>query len=72
METTATTTTTEAVQLPNVLERRLDLSLTIADLDKDVDLRLKRIGKNFKNGGFPSGQGAGQYRQAAVWRPGTL
>ena len=56
METTATTTTTEAVQLPNVLERRLDLSLTIADLDKDVDLRLKRIGKNFKMAGFRPGK----------------
>lgn len=56
METTATTTTTEAVQLPNVLERRLDLSLSIADLDKDTDQRLKRIGKNFKMAGFRPGK----------------
>jgi len=56
METTATTTTTEAVQQPNVLERRLDLSLAIADLDKDIDQRLKRIGKNFKMAGFRPGK----------------
>ena len=56
METTATTTTTEAMQLPNVLERRLDLSLAIADLDKDTDQRLKRIGKNFKMAGFRPGK----------------
>lgn len=56
METTATTTTTEAVPQPNVLERRLDLSLTIADLDKDTDQRLKRIGKNFKMAGFRPGK----------------
>ncbi len=56
METTATTTTTEAVQLPNVLERRLDLSLSIVDLDKDTDQRLKRIGKNFKMAGFRPGK----------------
>ncbi len=55
METTATTTT-EAVQQPNVLERRLDLSLVIADLDKDTDQRLKRIGKNFKMAGFRPGK----------------
>lgn len=56
METTATTTTTEAVQQPNVLERRLDLSLAIADLDKEIDQRLKRIGKNFKMAGFRPGK----------------
>ena len=56
METTATTTTTEAVQQLNVLERRLDLSLAIADLDKDIDQRLKRIGKNFKMAGFRPGK----------------
>ncbi len=56
METTATNTITEAVQLPNALERRLDLSLTIADLDKEIDQRLKRIGKNFKMAGFRPGK----------------
>ena len=56
METNATTTTAEAVTLPNALERRLDLSVAIADLDKEMDQRLKRIGKNFKMAGFRPGK----------------
>ncbi len=40
----------------SALERRLDLSVAIADLDKDVDARLKRMGKNVKLPGFRPGK----------------
>ena len=58
METNATNTNAEAeaVQLQNALERRLDLAVAIADLDKEIDQRLKKIGKNFKMPGFRPGK----------------
>ena len=56
METNATNTLAEAAQLPNALERRLDLAVAIADLDKEIDQRLKRIGKNVKMPGFRPGK----------------
>ena len=58
METNATTTNaeTEAAQLTNALERRLDLLVAIEELEKDIDQRLKRIGKNFKMPGFRPGK----------------
>lgn len=56
METNATTTTAEAAPQPSALERRLDLSVVIADLDKDIDQRLKRMGKNVKMPGFRPGK----------------
>ena len=40
----------------SALERRVDLSLTIAELDKDIDQRLKRLGKNMKMPGFRPGK----------------
>jgi trigger factor len=40
----------------SALERRLDLTIAIADLDKDVDARLKRISKNVKMAGFRPGK----------------
>ncbi len=40
----------------NALERRLDLSVAIADLDKEADARLKRMGKNVKIAGFRPGK----------------
>lgn len=40
----------------NALERRLDLSVDIAEFDKDVDQRLKRLGKNMKMAGFRPGK----------------
>ncbi|MCL2830261.1 MAG: trigger factor [Betaproteobacteria bacterium] len=40
----------------NALERRLDLSVAIADLDKDTDARLKRMGKKAKIDGFRPGK----------------
>ena len=58
MDTNATTTNaeTEAAQLTNALERRLDLLVAIEELEKDIDQRLKRIGKNFKMPGFRPGK----------------
>ncbi|HMW16978.1 MAG TPA: trigger factor [Accumulibacter sp.] len=55
METNATHSDTDA-PIVNPLERRLDLSVAIADLDKDVDQRLKRLGKNAKMPGFRPGK----------------
>ncbi len=40
----------------NALERRLDLSIAIADVEKDVDERLKRMGRNIKMPGFRPGK----------------
>lgn len=60
METNAANTNAEvaaeATQVINSLERRLNLSVAIADLDKDVELRLKRMGKNVKMAGFRPGK----------------
>ncbi|MBP6655596.1 MAG: trigger factor [Propionivibrio sp.] len=57
MDTNATTTAeTEAAQLTNALERRLDLLVAIEALEKDIDQRLKRIGKNVKMPGFRPGK----------------
>lgn len=61
METNAITTNVEAgaeAAVPSVspLERRLDLELLIADLDKDIELRIKRLGKNMKMPGFRPGK----------------
>lgn len=58
MDTNATTTNaeTEAAQLTNALERRLDLLVAIEALEKDIDQRLKRIGKNVKMPGFRPGK----------------
>ena len=40
----------------NELERRLDLSIAIADVEKEMDQRLKRMGKNMKMPGFRPGK----------------
>jgi|GEM_PF-7001679 len=40
----------------NELERRLDLSIPIADVEKEMDQRLKRISKNVKMPGFRPGK----------------
>jgi trigger factor len=56
METNVTNTNVEAAQLTNALERRLDLAVTIADLDKEIEQRLKRMGKNMKVPGFRPGK----------------
>lgn len=53
METNAANTN---APVANSLERRLDLLVTIADLDKDVDQRLKRMSKTVKMPGFRPGK----------------
>src|SRR5574343_248195 len=40
----------------NELERRVDLSIAIADVEKGMEQRLKRMGKNMKVPGFRPGQ----------------
>lgn len=40
----------------NELERRVDLSIAIADVEKEVEQRLKRMGKNVKMPGFRPGK----------------
>ena len=58
MDTNATTTdaATEAAPQPSALERRIDLSVAVEELNKDIDQRLKRIGKNVKMPGFRPGK----------------
>ncbi|SDH41095.1 trigger factor [Propionivibrio dicarboxylicus] len=56
MDTNATQSSTETAQQPSALERRLDLSVVIADLDKDVEARLRKIGKTVKMPGFRPGK----------------
>ncbi|MFZ4535886.1 trigger factor [Propionivibrio sp.] len=46
----------EVAQLTNALERRLDLAVASADLDKEIELRLRRIGKSVKMPGFRPGK----------------
>lgn len=40
----------------NELERRIDLSIAIADVEKEMEQRLKRMGKNVKMPGFRPGK----------------
>ncbi len=40
----------------NELERRIDLAIAIADIEKDMEQRLKRMGKNIKMAGFRPGK----------------
>jgi trigger factor len=54
METNATPP--EAAPQPSPLERRLDLSVPAADLEKDIDQRLRKMGKNLKMPGFRPGK----------------
>ena len=58
MDTNATTTdaATQAASQPSALERRIDLSVAVEELNKDIDQRLKRIGKNVKMPGFRPGK----------------
>ena len=54
METPAETTA--EARAASSLERRLDLAVALADLDKDVDARLKKMGRNVKMAGFRPGK----------------
>ena len=55
METNATTPV-DGAPPSGALERRLDLSVLIADLDKDIDQRLRRVSRNLKMPGFRPGK----------------
>lgn len=48
MQTTQETT--------NALERRIDMSVALADIDKDVDIRLKKLSRTVKMPGFRPGK----------------
>jgi trigger factor len=56
METNATPPAGDAAPQSSVLERRLDLSVAVADLDKDIDQRLRQMGKKLKMPGFRPGK----------------
>ena len=58
METNVETNASNATEAvtPSALERRLDLAVAIADLDKEIEQRLKRLGKNAKMPGFRPGK----------------
>ena len=53
METTQDTNAAAAV---NPLERRIDLAVTMADIEREVDQQLKRIAKTAKMAGFRPGK----------------
>ncbi|MDR0701546.1 MAG: trigger factor [Azoarcus sp.] len=40
----------------NTLERRIDMSVAVADIDKDVDVRLKNLSRTVKMPGFRQGK----------------
>ncbi len=44
------------VEQLGVLERRLSISLPLADIEKEVDVRLKRLSRTFKMSGFRPGK----------------
>lgn len=48
--------TNSEVGASNSLERRLDLAVAVADLDKEVENRLKEMGRNVKMPGFRPGK----------------
>ena len=48
--------TTAEARAASSLERRLDLSVALVDLEKDVDARLKKMGRNVKMAGFRPGK----------------
>ena len=56
METNTTTPSAETAPQPSALERRLDLTVAITDLDNGTEQRLKRMGKNVKMPGFRPGK----------------
>lgn len=58
METNAATTDNSVADAPAVsaLQRRVDLSVTIAELELEVDQRLKRLSRNMKMPGFRPGK----------------
>jgi trigger factor len=43
-------------EAPSALERRIDMSVTLADIDKEVDARLKKLSRTVKMPGFRPGK----------------
>jgi trigger factor len=49
--------TTEATsETTSVLERRIDMTVVLADIEKDVDQRLKQMSRTVKMAGFRPGK----------------
>ena len=56
METTQDTTAQAAIAATNPLERRIDMAVTLADIEREVEQQLKRIAKTVKMAGFRPGK----------------
>lgn len=56
METTQDTTAQAAQSAPNPLERRIDMAVTLAEIEREVEQQLKRIAKTAKMAGFRPGK----------------
>jgi trigger factor len=56
METKETNINAEAAAAPSPLERRLNLAVANAELEREVEQKLRRIGKNIKMAGFRPGK----------------
>lgn len=54
-DSTTTPTTTEAAK-PNPLERRIDMSVAMTDIEQEVEQQLKKIAKTTKMAGFRPGK----------------
>ncbi len=54
------------------LERRLNMAVPLAEIESEVDKRLKRLAKNVKIAGFRPGKVPMKMVLAAVRRPGAL
>jgi len=48
--------TPSVLERPTALERRLDMAVALADIDKDVEQRLKKMARNVKMPGFRPGK----------------
>ena len=53
---TETTTTAAATEVVSTLERRIDMTVVLADIEKDVDQRLKQMSRTVKMAGFRPGK----------------
>lgn len=54
-ETTVTQTSAEAAA-PSALERRIDMTVALAEIEREVELQLRRMAKNTKVAGFRPGK----------------
>ena len=53
---TETATTVAATEAVSTLERRIDMTVVLADIEKDVDQRLKQMSRTVKMAGFRPGK----------------